>query len=390
MSGKLAIAQLAPIVESVPPKGYGGTELVVSLLTEELCRRGHSVTLFASGDSQTAANLVSVADRALRLDNDTPVTRWQAFDQRALLKLRQMQNQFDVIHNHMGYQALPFLSGLDCPVVTTNHNPVKDYNRDIYLTFKDMPYVSISDAYRRINMPDDLNYVATVYNGIEVSSFNFVDDNKERDYLLFIGRICADKGTAEAIEIARRKGYPIKVAGKVDSGDRAYFNEKIKPWLDDPDVQLIGEVNQAQKVALYSNAYAVVYPINFDEPFGLVMAESLASGTPILALDRGSVKEVLSDGETAVIGKSAVELMERFGELATIDRAACRLRAQSLFSKERMTDGYEAVYHALRSQKVKAAKNVSPARAVFSLDTKLSLPTDPGDKQPDMLLNANG
>lgn len=389
MSGKLRVAQLAPIVESVPPRGYGGTELVVSLLTEELCKRGHSVTLFASGDSQTSANLISVADRALRLDRDTPVTRWQAFDQRALLKLRQMQSQFDVIHNHMGYQALPFLNGLDCPVVTTNHNPVKDYNRDIYLAFKDMPYVSISDAYRHINLPDDLNYIATVYNGIEVNSFNYIDADCKRDYLLFIGRICADKGTAEAIEIARRKGYPIKVAGKVDVSDRPYFEEKIKPWLDDPDVELIGEVNEVQKVALYSNAYAVVYPINFEEPFGLVMAESLASGTPLLALERGSVSEVLSDGETAVVGKSVSELIDRFDELSKIDRAACRKRAEALFSKERMTDGYEAVYQGLRAQKSRSSKKINPAKAIGDTN-RLTLPTDSSDKQPDMLISANG
>lgn len=343
---KLRIAQLSSNVEPVPPKGYGGTELVVSMLTDELVNRGHEVTLFATGDSQTSAKLVSVTDEALRPKGE-PARRWPAYDIRLLMELQKRRSEFDIVHNHMGYQALPYLEAMDIPAVTTNHNPVKSYVAPIYLTYRHLPFVAISEAYKQLNYPNELNYVATVYNGIDISQFPSDVESTQRSYLLFIGRLCHDKGTAEAIEISRRLNLPLVIAGKVDEADRQYFEEHVRPHINDENIRFLGEVDHSRKAELYSEAIATIYPLNFDEPFGLVMVESLAAGTPLVALDRGSVNEVLSDGDTAIIGRSVDELVARFPEINQIRRPRCRERAEKLFSKEKMVDGYEDVYQRL-------------------------------------------
>ena len=342
----MRIAQLAPLVESVPPAGYGGTELVVSLLTEELVRLGHQVTLFASGDSVTKSKLVSVVPDSLRQSVNGLRHRWPAYDLRSLLKLKEMISDFDVVHNHMGYQALPILNTFKCPVVSTNHNPVADYCADVYAAYANLPYVSISESYRALNYPDLLNYVATIYNGIDVEAMPFEDDSS-RKYLLFIGRICRAKGTAVAIDIATRLGLPLKIAGKVDVADKEYFENEVKPKLSSYLIEYLGEVSSDEKAKLYAGAIATVYPIDFDEPFGLVMAESLASGTPVIGLNRGSVKEVVSDGRTGIIASSADEIVKRFDEIRNFKALTCRNRARDLFSKERMVQQYEKLYKRL-------------------------------------------
>ncbi len=349
----MRIAQLAPLTESVPPKTYGGTELVVTLLTEELVKRGHEVTLFASGDSQTEGELVKCAPSALRLDG-VPPHRWASYELTAILNLLDRQDEFDVIHNHMGYLPLPFLDRFRCPTVSTNHNGIASYVSEIYLAHRHLPYVAISDAYRRQNYGDDLNYVDRVYNGIDTNSFNIENGNgttnganKKGDYLLFVGRLSHAKGTAEAIEIAKTVGMPLIIAGKVDHADKEYFHTKVEHLLDKDGVEYIGEVDHPQKVKLYHGAKAVLCPINFDEPFGLVFAEAMAAGTPVVARDRGSAREVLSDGETAIIGTSVEELVRRFPELDNIASDACIERARSLFDVQRMTDDYEKVYKRL-------------------------------------------
>jgi glycosyltransferase involved in cell wall biosynthesis len=342
----MRIAQLAPLTESVPPEGYGGTELVVHLLTEELVRRGHEVTLFASGDPRTTAQLVSGASCYLRKLEGANRHRWAAYDINALLRVKNMQQEFDIIHNHMGWQAFPFSELLDIPMVSTNHNPIKTYSQNIYQAYSHLPLVSISDAYRRHNFGDSLNYVATVYNGIEFDVFDR-PRKQNPNYLLFLGRICEAKGTADAIKIARKTGLPLKIAGKIDTGDQLYYENEVLPYLDPPDVEYIGEVGFAEKIDLYSGAAAVVYPIAFEEPFGLVMAEALAAGCPVVALDRGSVREILSDGETAVVSKSVDDLVARFVEVERISEDACRRRARTLFGKEQMVAGYEKVFEQL-------------------------------------------
>jgi glycosyltransferase involved in cell wall biosynthesis len=337
----------------VPPEGYGGTELVVHLLTEDLVARGHNVTLFATGDSNTTAELVSVTDSPLRTNERYTMMQWPAFDIRLLLELEKRQDQFDIIHNHMGWQALPALSRMRCPSVTTNHNPIKQYAEDIYLAYKDMPYVAISNTYKRLNYPDQLNYIDVVYNGINCTTYAG-DNGGTRDYLLFIGRLDKDKGAADAVKIAKCLNLPLKLAGKLEKKDQAYFDEQIKPQLQKPGFEYVGEVEQADKVKLYKSALAVVYPVAFDEPFGLVMAEALASGTPVMALDRGAVREILTDGETAIVGNTIEELVARFDEIKSIDPATCRKAIHTKFDVEHMVSGYEAVY-----EKVLAGKSLS-------------------------------
>lgn len=342
----MRIAQLASPIESVPPKGYGGTEIVVNLLTEELVAQGHEVTLFASGDSETKARLVSVIDHAIRVDQSIPQSRWAAYEIKTLLKLKEMESQFDIIHNHMNWQALAYLDQLKTPVVTTNHNPVRDYCKDIYFAYSHLPFVSISDAYRKLNHGDKLNYVATVYNGINLDDYELAN-NRERKYLLFLGRLSYDKGTKESIEIAKALNLPLKIAGKVDKRDKDYFDKEVAPHLSKGQIEFVGEVNLEQKNKLYKDAIAVTYPINFDEPFGLVMAEALACGTPVMAMDRGSVREVLSDGETAIICNSVDEIIKRFPEIEKIDPAKCRERIHNLFSNTKMINSYIDVYKSL-------------------------------------------
>jgi glycosyltransferase involved in cell wall biosynthesis len=346
----MRIAQLATNVESVPPAGYGGTELIVSLLTEELISRGHDVTLFATGDSQTKARLISTVEGPLRAATDQPITHWPAFDIRSLIELERRQAEFDIVHNHMGWQALPCLNNLQkngVSVLSTNHNAVKDYVRDIYFEYSRLPYVAISKSYARLNYPEQINYAATVYNGINVSLF--ADHSQAtRQGLLFIGRLGQDKGTAKAIDIARALNLPIILAGKVDKNDEDYFQKEVQPRLTAYDqAKFIGEVGLLQKVQLYREAIAVVYPIDFEEPFGLVMAEALASGTPVMAFDRGSVREVLEDKVTAVIGTTTDDLIKRFPEIQKISADACRKRAVENFSVKKMVDNYEHLYNQL-------------------------------------------
>lgn len=344
----MRIAQLAPLVESVPPRGYGGTELVVSLLTEELVKSGHEVTLFASGDSRTNANLINIIPESLRQSQDNYRHRWNTYDVKSILTLKKMQGQFDIIHNHLGYFALPFLSEFDCPVVTTNHNNVSSYCADIYFEYGQMPFVAISKAYKKLNFPDKLNYVDVVYNGIELDDFKLPENKATaREYLLFIGRISQAKGTAQAIDIACQLGLPMKIAGKVDVSDSSYFETVVKDKLQHPLVEYIGEITLEQKAELYGGAKAVVYPIDFDEPFGLVMAEALAAGTPVMAYDRGSVREVIKDGVTGIIGNTKEDLIARFSEIGNIRPETCMEQARNNFSKERMTRDYEKVYNSL-------------------------------------------
>jgi glycosyltransferase involved in cell wall biosynthesis len=356
----MRIAQLATNVECVPPVGYGGTELVVHLLTEELVRRGHQVTLFATGNSSTKARLVSTVDLPLRTHPKILPTQWNAYDIRSCLTLMEMQDEFDIVHNHMGYQALPFTSALRPATVTTLHNAIKPYCEDIYFKYGYLPFVAISESYRRSNFPDKVNFAATIYNGIDSENFCSAAGT-QRDYLLFLGRLCRDKGTAEAIDIARTLNLPIKLAGKVDRNDQGYFDQEVKPRLAAYEKAVfIGEVDHDEKKALYANAKAVVYPLNFDEPFGLVMVESLASGTPVMAVSRGSVSEILEDGKTAIVGSSVQELIERYSELERISPEDCRNIVRDRFSVKQMVDGYEQLYDQLLLQnKEKTSKHTS-------------------------------
>jgi glycosyltransferase involved in cell wall biosynthesis len=352
----MKIAQLATNVERVPPEGYGGTELVVHLLTEELVRRGHEVTLFATGDSRTSARLISTVDSPLRTDDSKKLTQWAAYDMSTCLKLKRMETQFDIVHNHLGYHALPFLDQMTPQVVSTNHNPIKTHCEDIYFAYGHQFFVSISDSYRRLNFPEHINYVATVYNGIDIESFK-TESNGPRDYLLFVGRLGHDKGTAEAIDIAKALALPIKLAGKIDSNDQPYFDAEVQPRLSSySQAEYVGEINHEQKRKLYGGARAVVYPINFDEPFGLVMAESMAAGTPVMALERGSVREIIVDKITGIVAQNVEELILRFPEIQKIKALDCVDHVRKNFSVQHMVDGYEQLYSNLIDKKFNRGK----------------------------------
>lgn len=357
----MRIAQLAPLVESVPPQAYGGIELVVSLLTEGLIARGHQVTLFASGESKTEARLVSVLDQSLRNNPTIKPHLWTAYDYQSLLELQSMKDQFDIVHNHMGWQALPMLADLGIPVVTTNHNLIEPAVRPVFQRYRTLPYIGISRSYVRRNGGDFLNYIDVVYNGIDIQAYRYSPDTS-RQYLCFLGRLCHDKGIVEAITIAKRLGVKLVIAGKVDPSDRDYFKQEVAHLLNHPLVEYIGEVGHEGKVKLFSGALALVYPINFEEPFGLVMIEALSCGVPVLALNRGSVREVLNP-ETAVIAKSVDELIANYPGVLSKSRTKCRHRVESLFSSDRMVEGYERAYNAVLTdrQSMTAKVPVKPA-----------------------------
>ena len=335
----MRIAQIAPLAEPVPPEMYGGTERVVSLLTEELVRRGHEVTLFASGDSQTAARLVAVTPEALRLsgeDVDPYVSLMlelgMVFDE---------ADQFDVIHSHVDYFALPFARHVRTPMVTTLHGRLDLPGLPtIYERYGEAPVVSISDNQRE-PLPG-ANWAATVYNGTDLSRFTFNETGG--DYFAFVGRICPEKNIEGAIDIARRTGVPLRIAAKVDPVDVDYHESVVKPLMDARQVEFLGELGDEDKDELLGSARALLFPVDWPEPFGLAMTEAMACGTPVLALRRGSVPEVVEDGVTGFVRDSEDELAAVAHDVDRLSRRACRERVERHFSVDVMTDGYEAVY----------------------------------------------
>ncbi len=333
---------LSTNVEQVPPVGYGGTELIVYLLTQALVRCGHDVTLFAPKTSSTLAQLISVVDKPLRLDDNIPIRRWQAYDIIALQKLEKIIDEFDIVHNHMGYQALPMLSKYSQKVVTTMHNPIRDYCAPIYLNYPNLNYVPISDAYKNLNYGYQLNYTQTIYNGIDVDLFPLKNFSNQQ-YLLFIGRVCYDKGTHTAISIANKLGLPLKIAGKIDSSDLNYFNEFVKPDLKG-NISYVGEVNHEEKLKLYHEAMAVLYPITFNEPFGLVMVEAICTGTPVLAFNKGSVAEIIEDGITGIIADDEAELISKFKIGHSFNKDILNLKIKTKFSSQIMVEKYLELY----------------------------------------------
>lgn len=343
----MRIAQVAPLLERVPPPGYGGIELVVGLLTDELVRRGHEVTLFASGDSVTLAKLVSVHPHALRLDRT--VKDYSIYEMLELASVYQRASEFDIIHSHMGYTALPYANLVTTPTVHTLHGVFTPDNEKMFSFGKKQPYVSISDAQREPRL--GLNYVATVYNGIDISKYEFDSKPENPPYLAFLGRMSPEKGVHLAIEIAKQAGWTLKMAGKVDVVDVEYFETQIKPHIDGKQIQYLGEANHTQKNALMGGAVATLFPITWREPFGLVMVESMASGTPVIAMNLGSTQEVISHGKTGFLCDRIQECISAIEKVTQLDRYACRQHVENRFSVEQMVDGYEAVYQQIIGEK---------------------------------------
>jgi len=339
----MRIGILAPLAEPIPPSLYGGTERVVSLLVETLVDQGHDVTLFASGDSQTRARLVPIAPRGLRLDPEVrdPV----AYTLIETGEVYRQADQFDVIHNHIDYVAFPFARLSPTPTVTTVHGrlDLPEVQR-LYRTFPEQPLVSISDAQRE-PVPE-LNWVATVYNAVDLDAYHFRPG--PGDYLVFLGRISPEKRPDRAIEIARDVGMRLVVAAKIDAVDQEYWEHAIAPLVRSSSlIEYIGEVDERQKDELLGGAYAYLFPVDWPEPFGLTMAESMATGTPVIAYRAGSTPEVVIDGVTGFICDTVHAMVEAIGAVASLDRRACRAHVERHFAPDVMADGYERVYATL-------------------------------------------
>jgi len=341
----MRIAQVAPMFEAVPPTHYGGTERVVSYITEELVRRGHDVTLFASGDSQTSARLVPTTERSLRQRFTLEELKTVSIPLHLAMlgEVFAHANEFDVMHCHFDYWPFPFAKLVNAPIVTTLHGRLDlDCLPPILQKFPKTPLVSISRSQRAPLKAIRPNWVGNVYNAVPVEEFPF--RRKPGKYLLFVGRIALEKRVDSAIEIARRSGMPLKIAAKVDPYDQEYFDREIRHLLDDPLVEFLGEVDEQRKRELMADAYALAFPIDWPEPFGMVMIEALACGTPVLALKRGSVPEILRNGITGWVGETVDDLVAAVPRIKELDRSICRQDAEARFSVTAMADGYEQVY----------------------------------------------
>jgi len=339
----MRIAVVAPLFEAVPPKLYGGTERLVSCLTEELVRRRHDVTLFASGDSETAANLVPCVPRSLRLGDG-----YDGSEVATLQMLSQVYacaGDFDVVHNHTDWWGFPFARLTNTPTVTTTHGrlDLPEISKK-FTTFAEQPLVAISND-QRSYLPQN-NWVGTVYNGIDCATFEFND--KAGDYLVFVGRVSPEKRPDLAVEIAERAQIKLVVAAKVDAANQDYYDDLIAPlFRHSPYVEFVGEVDDVERNRLLGGALANIFPIDWPEPFGLTMAESMATGTPVIATNRGSVPEVVVDGKTGFICSSIDQMVAAVARAAEIDRQECRRHVEENFSVGSMVDGYTEVYERL-------------------------------------------
>lgn len=340
----MRIAQVSPLYESVPPQLYGGTERVVSYLTEELVQQGHDVTLFASGDSVTRADLVAACPRALRLDPDC--RDHLALHLILLEQVARRLSEFDVVHFHCDYLHFPFSRRHPCRRVTTLHGRLDLAQLPaLYREYEGEPVVSISDAQRR-PLPW-LAWQGTVLHGLPPNLLTFHE--RPGNYLALLGRIAPEKGVDQAIHIARRTGVPLLIAAKVDAADRDYYRAVIKPLIDESGslVKYIGEINERQKSDFLGNAAALLFPIDWPEPFGLVMIEALACGTPVIAYPRGSVPEVMDDGVTGFVAADLDEAVQAVGRLHQLSRRTCRDVFEQRFSAARMASDYVRIYEKL-------------------------------------------
>ena len=340
----MKIAVLAPPYLPVPPVGYGGTEKIISQLTEGLVKKGHQVTLFATGDSQTKAKLVSVFAKAIgnsglaKGDALLPLLHYKECFQKA--------REFDIIHNHGQYLAMFLAEFSPTPVVHTIHGSyyegeVPQEKRKVLSAFRHHKFVSISDN-QRGGFPE-LNYVDTVYNGLDISKYTY-NEKPRGDYLLWVGRIVEKKGPQVAINVAKKLNMPLVIAATVDPVDKPYFDSVVKPEIDGKLIQFTGELQHDSLNSLYGNAYCTLFPITWHEPFGLVMIESMATGTPVVAFNWGSVPEVIKDGKTGFVVNDADKMIEAIEKVGQIKRIDCRKRVEDKFSAERMVEGYEKIY----------------------------------------------
>ena len=365
----MKIAQIAPLYERVPPKLYGGTERVVFYLTEELVRQGHDVTLFASGDSETSAKLVRCCDMALRLDPS--VKEPLLYHVMMLEEVRQRIDQFDVLHFHIDFLHAPLVRDFADRTLTTHHGRLDcpDFV-PFYRVFSELPLVSVSRDQRKY-LPH-ANWVGTVHHGLPRDLLPF-QPSAVGGYLAFLGRISPEKGPNRAIEIATRTGMPLRIAAKVDRVDQAYWEEIIRPMvLAHSNVEFVGEIGERDKAKFLGEAAALLFPIDWPEPFGLVMIEAMACGTPVIAFRRGSVPEVLEDGTSGFIVDTIEEAVAATRRIARLDRAKVRSEFERRFTVERMARDYLEIYRNLTATRTKSA----PARRLICAEK--DLPAVPG------------
>jgi glycosyltransferase involved in cell wall biosynthesis len=350
----MRIAQVAPLTEAVPPKLYGGTERVVSWITEELVELGHDVTLFASGDSITSARLEAFWPKALRLDGS--VRDPNALHLLMLEQIRQQAKEFDFLHFHLDYYPFSLFLRQPTPFVTTWHGRLDlPEHQALFDTFPTAPLVSISDAQRR-PVPQG-NWVRTVHHGLPERLLT--PQPVTPSYLAFLGRIAPEKAVDRAIRIAGRCGLPLKIAAKIDPVDRDYFTAEIKPLLDQQGVEYIGEISDREKPAFLSGAVALLLPIDWPEPFGLVMIEAMACGTPVIGFHAGSVPEVIEDGLTGYIVKDETGAVAAVGRLGELSRERVRRRFEERFTARRMVQEYLEVYRSLMASETPHLRVVS-------------------------------
>ena len=338
----MRIAQVSPLWESVPPKLYGGTERIVSYITEELVAMGHDVTLFASGDSETTAKLEAICPQALRLNTgifnrDAPLIMQQ---ERAL----GVSGNFDIVHSHLDFLGFPVARRNAVPMVTTLHGRLDLPELEpVFREFIEMPLVSISASQRR-PLPW-ANWAGTIHHGLPRNLYSF--HPKSEGYLAFLGRISPEKRPDQAIEIAKRAGIPLKMAAKVDPADRVYYEAAVEPLLNHPLIEFVGEISDAEKNDFVGNAMALVCPYDWPEPFGLVLIEALACGTPVLAYRRGSIPEIIDHGSTGFVCETVDEMVDAVGQVPFLERRHCRAAFDERFTADRMARDYVALYERI-------------------------------------------
>src|SRR5829696_4837407 len=366
----MRIAQIAPLAESVPPKLYGGTERVVAWLVDELVSMGNEVTLFASGDSKTSAQLHAVWPRALRLGR--PRTDPMVAQAALLEAVARHATDFDVIHMHIDWLHLPLLSRLGIPFLTTCHQRMDMPGfPEMVGRFPDAPFVSISDN-QRVPL-SEANWSATIYHGLPADLFR--PSFERGSYLAFLGRLTAEKGPEAAIRIAHAAKMPLRIAAKVPRGDRSYFKETLEPQIEGEQVQLTGEVNDETKRQFLAGAAALLFPIDWPEPFGLVMIEAMACGTPVIAFRSGSVPEVIDEGITGFVVPGEAEAVEAIGRLSELDRRQVRTHFEKRFTARRMAEEYLRTYKALvRPDAAKTSSGIRSASAPLSAPDRLPNP----------------
>ena len=341
---KIKIAQIAPLWIPVPPRTYGGIELMLSLLIEELVKRHHEVTLFASGDSVTSAQLVPITEKAVWLQKG--LRSPHAYIDIALKKIEKRREQFDLFHNHFDFFMFPLCLSKVAPILTTLHRPIDPVAAEVYREYNEMNFCAISEDQKKSAEENGIRVSGVVYNGINPEEYTFRETPD--DYFMYLGRINKEKGIKDAIDAAKIAGVKLLVAGNIVGGDEwNYFLHEIQPRFNEENVNFVGQIDFKEKVRLLGGAKALLFPIDRREPFGLVMIEAMACGTPVIAYRRGSVPEVIKDGETGFIVENKEEMADAMKHIETIKRKNCRTHVEKNFTVQKMVDAYEEIYKKL-------------------------------------------